>query len=173
MLPMARNHRGVKRTDWQDAFLDVLAKTGRQYEACDAAGVGKVTVWNERQRDEAFALRYTEALERYAEAVRAEVNRRAMGWVETTVDKDGNEITVHKHSDVLLIFEAKRVDPSYRDTFRHEHVGPDGGPIQIQAPPDAVERSTRAAQLLAQAGAIDGDAEEIDELPPASGNGRG
>jgi hypothetical protein len=37
-----------------------------------------------------------------------------------------------------------------------EHTGPDGGPVQIDAPPDATDRALRASQLLAKAGALNG-----------------
>lgn len=162
-----------KREDWQEAFLEAYARLGRVIAAADEIGVSRTTVWSERQRDEDFALRYTEAHERYVESVRAEILRRAMGWEEPVFDKDGNEVgTVSKHSDLLLIFEAKRIDPAYRDTYRVEHSGPDGGPIRVQAPPDAIERSRRAAALLSEAGGLpDVEGDVVDEDPPANGNG--
>jgi hypothetical protein len=163
------------RDDWQAAYLEVYARIGREREACERVGVGHSTVWRERQRNEDFALAFNAAHARYVESLRKEIHRRAVeGWDEPQFYQGEVVGHVRRFDTALLIFETKRHDPAYRDSYRVEHTGPDGGPIQVQAPPDATERSRRAAALLADAGGLpDVEGDVVDEDPPANGNGHG
>lgn len=120
----------VRRKDWQDAYIEVFATNGRHYETCRNIGVSHATVWRERQRNEEFALAYSEAERMFIERLQAELYRRAVVGVEREVRFQGDVVGHERQfSDALLIFELKKRDPSYRDTTRHEHSGPDGGPI--------------------------------------------
>jgi hypothetical protein len=171
--PNTDHHR--HRDDWQEAYLELFASNGRHYETCRTIGVSHATVWRERQRNEDFAVRYKQAEERFVEVLQRESFRRAVEGVERTVWFQGEAVGTEKvYSDRLLEMELRRRDPSYRDSYRVEHTGPDGGPIQVQAPPDAAERSRRAAALLADAGGLpDVEGDVVDEDPPANGNGNG
>jgi len=82
-----------------DAFLVALAKGATIAEACKTAGIGRRTVYDQRQRDEAFALRWADAIEEGTEALESEAQRRAM-----------------EGSDTLMIFLLKARRPEvYRE----------------------------------------------------------
>jgi hypothetical protein len=125
-----------KRREWKPAFLSAFADTGMVTAACEAAGVARRTVYAARHADEAFAAAWDEIEERSTEDLEQVAVRRA---------REG--------SDTLLIFLLKSRRPGvYRENVRMEHTGAGGGPVELQAPPDATERSTRAALLLQRAG---------------------
>lgn len=82
-----------------DAFIAALASGATVAEACAAAGIGRRTAYDHRRRDEAFALRWADAVEEGTEALEREAIRRAM-----------------EGSDTLLIFLLKARRPNvYRD----------------------------------------------------------
>jgi hypothetical protein len=98
---------GTPDRRWQARFLGALRDTGTVRYACQAAGVGRSTVYRERQRNERFALEWNDALEDGIDELEAEARRRA---------KTG--------SDALLQFLLKAHRPSvYRDSHRVEHSG--------------------------------------------------
>lgn len=98
---------GTPGRPWQARFLAELRDTGAVRYACQAAGVGRSTVYRERQRDEQFALEWSDALEDSCDELEAEARRRA---------RDG--------SDSLLMFLLKAHRPEvYRDAQRVEHSG--------------------------------------------------
>ncbi len=82
--------------------------------ACAAAGVGRRTVYDKRQRDPKFAQDWDEALEEACDVLEAAAWKRASGG----------------ESDQLLIFLLKAHRPQkFRD--RYELTGASGGPIRI------------------------------------------
>jgi hypothetical protein len=98
---------GTPAHRWQVRFLDALRDTGAVRYACEAAGVGRSTVYRERQRDETFAVAWSEALDDACDELEAEARRRA---------REG--------SDGLLMFLLKAHRPAlYRDAQRVEHSG--------------------------------------------------
>lgn len=107
--------------DVQAFFLEQLAATGRKYMAAAQAGTTCRTVDRHRKDDPEFAARYDEAMEAYKDHVRATVQRRALeGDLVPIVgrvgkDRDGIIAYTRKFSDTLLLAEAKRVDPEYRE----------------------------------------------------------
>jgi hypothetical protein len=135
--------------------------------ACRLVHVGRTTVYDARI-DEEFARAWDEIEAETTDAMEREAYRRGVLGVSEPVVSGGKLLgEVQKYSDTLLIFMLKARKPTvYRDNVKVEHTGPNGGPIQIQAPPDADVRSTRAAQLLAQAGALEGTTN-------SNGNGNG
>lgn len=57
------------RRDWRPAFLDALEEIGTVTGACEAAKVGRRTVYKERQRNEDFALAWADIEERVVEGL--------------------------------------------------------------------------------------------------------
>ena len=84
-------------------------------EACKAAGIGRRTAYDERQRDEQFALAWADVLEEATEELEQVAVRRA---------REG--------SDTLLIFLLKAHRPAkFRETIRQEHTGANGAPMSV------------------------------------------
>jgi hypothetical protein len=87
-----------------DDFLAALAQGATVAEACKTAGLGRRTAYDQRQRDEAFALRWADAIEEGTEALESEARRRAM-----------------EGSDTLMIFLLKARRPEvYRERMSVE-----------------------------------------------------
>lgn len=127
---MARRS-GPKRHDWRPHFLDALRDTGIVTDACRVAGVARSTAYEERQRNEEFALAWHDIEEETTERMEREARRRAAEGVEKPVFQGGQEVgRIREYSDTLLIFMLKARRPEvYRETTRHEHTGANGGPI--------------------------------------------
>jgi hypothetical protein len=139
--------KGRRRTDWQATFLEEVEKNVVIGLACKAAGVSESTFKRERGRNEKFALAYHDAHERGLDALEAILRLRATRGQpyrqETTrvkKDKKGDIIeTIVTETKGLLIdttaaiFLLKRYRPEFRESFRVENTGPDGGPIEIAA----------------------------------------
>ena len=106
-------------------------------EACKAAGIGRRTAYDERQRDEQFALAWADVLEEATEELEQVAVRRA---------REG--------SDTLLIFLLKARRPDvYRDNVKVAHsVGAQHEVVQM---PSDRERALEVARILWEAGAID------------------
>lgn len=102
------------RKDWKPTFLKCLRINGCVSHACLAAGVATRTVYEVRQRDEEFAVAWTDAVDHSTEALEAEGIRRAL---ET--------------SDLLLMFFLKARRPHvyrenaqiWRDELTEEYLG--------------------------------------------------
>jgi hypothetical protein len=134
--------RGVKRTAQilkkteaaKARLLEARRTADYLTEACKIAGVGLRTVYDWKESDEAFALAYDAAKEQadevYLEELRKEVKRRGLYGVEEPVIFGGKPrmvkdpvtgkmipLTVRRFSDNLLMFEVKRRDPAYRDSY--------------------------------------------------------
>lgn len=116
-----RTRRTPKR-DWRVAFLTHLADGGHVRASAKAAGVARSTVYDERERNPAFAAAWVDALEESTEQLEREAIRRAAEGVEEPVFYLGKKVaTVRKYSDTLLIFLLKGRRPTvYRDHMTHE-----------------------------------------------------
>lgn len=108
-------------TDRQSAhlkarFLLAFAESGNVSSAARTAGVGRSTVYVWQEHDERFLHAYREAEVQAVDALEGEARRRALGYDVKTFDAEGNEHTVTKYSDVLLIFLLKGARPEkYRE----------------------------------------------------------
>lgn len=93
--------------------------------ACRLMKVGRSTVYEERQRNEAFAVAWADVEERSTEVMEAEAFRRAVDGVETPMVSAGKLVTtVRTYSDGLLTFMLKGRRPEkYRDNVKVEHSG--------------------------------------------------
>lgn len=113
--PDVTRKRGRKR-NWQKAFLAAFAQIGIVAPAAAAAGVSRNAVRLATLRDPAFAAKYAEALETSTERLEGMAYARA--------------IRAESPSDLLMIFLLKARRPKvYRDNYRLEHTGPDGGSV--------------------------------------------
>lgn len=114
--------RGVP---WRSNFLKAFEKTGVVSYACKAAKVSRQTVYQERQRNEEFALAWADIELRTTEAMEREAIRRAAEGVDKPVFQGGKEVgTVREFSDTLLIFMLKARRPDvYRDRVDVNHSG--------------------------------------------------
>ena len=102
------------------AFLEALGSGESVTKACNAAGIGRRTVYDWRGDDEKFAAEWEDAVETGTDVLEDEAVKRA---------KDG--------SDTLLIFMLKARRPDkFKDRWQHEHTGKGGGPLRfvVEAP---------------------------------------
>ena len=109
----------------QGLFLDALAHTGSIGAACAESGVGvpNAEFWNAKDTY-GFKTRKAWALRTFMGKVEAEINRRAIEGVDHPVIYKGEISTTYKeYSDNLLMFRAKRLDPSYRDNYEVPNKG--------------------------------------------------
>ena len=79
---------------WQKAFLAALQNTGSVTQAAEAARISRVTAYELRKLDPAFATLWDQALETGADLLADEARRRAF-----------------LGSDVLLMFLMKGLQP--------------------------------------------------------------
>lgn len=137
------------------AFLAAYAKTGIISAAAKAADIERHTprVW--MKSDPEFRRAFKQARNHAADMLEAEALRRATRGVEKGVWHAGKRVGVEmEYSDTLLIFLLKAARPKkFRENQRIEHIGKNGGPIQIEAKA-STERymaSTAAMKALEQA----------------------
>jgi hypothetical protein len=84
----------MKHNRWQKAFLTALEQTGSVTQACEAAKISRVWVYECRKENKQFAEEWEHALESGADALVDEARRRAFAG-----------------SDTLLIFLLKGLQP--------------------------------------------------------------
>lgn len=151
------------RTDWYERFLTTLRTTPVVRTACLAAGVGRSTAYDARQRDEDFALAWAEAVQEGVETLEQIAWTRAregqpLKKTTTKTYKDAKgktqtEVTVteERHiSDTVLLRVLSRFKPEYRDSSRHEVGGPGGGPLKHEITADgALEKLYDELERLA------------------------
>ena len=121
-FPAKPNAAQVRCWANQELFLDALARTGSIGAACAESGVGvpNAEFWDSKDTY-GFKTRKAWALRTFMGKVEAEINCRAIEGVDHPVIYKGEITTSYReYSDNLLMFRAKRLDPSYRDNY----VGP-------------------------------------------------
>jgi hypothetical protein len=101
----------------QNNFLMRLKKTGNVRSSADKVGMSRSWVYKFKEQDEAFAEKWTDALEDYVATLEAEADRRAVKGNKKKVFYGGKEIgTTQDFSDTLLMFRLKALKPErYRD----------------------------------------------------------
>jgi hypothetical protein len=183
-LPMERRRRRPAVSARVRAEFLELLEAGWSIEwAASQLDVRKQRLYEARAEDEVFAAAWAEAYERgqalRLDVVRDEIRRRAVdGWDEPVYQRGELAGYIHRQSDLLLIFEAKRLDPAYRDNARLELTGAGGGPVELQAgytPTSIADVVSLAGELgvLEQLGytrtdEVEGEAVEVHELPEAT-----
>jgi hypothetical protein len=127
------------RKDWYETFLEALRVVPVVKYACQEAGIPRSTAYEARQRDEDFALAWTDAIEDGIDGLEEVAHQRARAGqpMKKTVTKtypDGSvetTVTDELHiNDSLLMFVLKRHRPEYRESFRVERTGPERGSIR-------------------------------------------
>lgn len=131
--------------------------------ACRELGVSRETVRREKERDEEFLERFNDAKMDAVELAEAELMRR--GTVGTPTTKTvrrigrGGEIleetvtTSTYLSTAGLIAFLRANHPAYKESWRLEHTGADGGPVQVQVERDRTpERLEALLEIAAELG---------------------
>ena len=99
-------------------FLNDLARNGNISNAAKRAGVVRRTHYDWLDNDPDYKQQYDDALADFKDGIEFEIHRRAM--------------KAKVRSDTMLIFEAKKWIPEYRDNYKVEHTGPSGGPMRME-----------------------------------------
>lgn len=158
----SRDEAGAGGRTWspsQTAFLAAFGVCGIVKVACEAAEVGRATVYVWR-KDADFAAAMDSAGEDATDLLEREALRRATEGTVRPVYYKGEECGgVREYSDTLtaLLLKARRPD-KYRENQKIEHSGPGGGAIPIDVR-DATERIMQCqeayeAALKAQAALV-------------------
>jgi hypothetical protein len=151
----------VQKRVRQRAFLDAYAETATVRSAADCSGVHYRTAQGWRQDSEQDEARHmvdwpagseprpfheclAEARQMACDLIEEEIQRRAFGYDRELVyqgRKTGQ--TIREHSDLILIFKAKRMIPEYRDnhTVQVNH----GGRVEIDSARDRLKEKLLAA----------------------------
>lgn len=137
----------IKRSR-QMVFLKALAEFGTLTQAAKVAKINPSTHRGWLDKDPWFREQFKDALQQYRDLVAEEIHNRAIhgvevpivGKVQTELGPEDRIIgTKTVKSDLLLMFHAKRVDPSYRD---------DHQPVQDDKPVESVSPLTRITITL-------------------------
>jgi hypothetical protein len=108
----ARSDTRGRAAVWDKAFLAALRRNGVITTACEAAGVGRTTVYDKRNADPVFAAAWDEALIEAADRIEAEVIRRAVDGYDAPVWYKGELVGVNREfSDQLAQFVLKGHKP--------------------------------------------------------------
>lgn len=118
--------KGIQRTR-QVKFLCAYAKCGNLTKACEVAGINKRTEHEWRNStDTWYRENFKDAVQAYRDLIEGEVHQRAIdgievpiiGKVQTPLGPE-DQIIGHKtvKSDLLLMFQAKRHIPEFKDNF--------------------------------------------------------
>lgn len=129
------NQGAVTRTgQWRKPFIVALRQSGNYTIAARMARVSRRTYLRERDRNPRFATACREALKTAYDLMEREAHRRAVTGVRKPVYQSGKRVGyIREYSDTLLMFMLKGARPSkYRDNYRVEHTGKNGGPIKTQ-----------------------------------------
>jgi hypothetical protein len=141
----------IRTPEKEIAFLAALSATCSVSKACDAAGVGRMTVYDWRKNDPDFAAAWDDAKKIGADVLEDEAVRRAHDGVNEPVFYQGVATgTIQRYSDTLLIFLLKGAKPDvYKDRVASEVSGPGGAPIGL----DAASIKAEIAEIMAEVGA--------------------
>jgi hypothetical protein len=123
-------------------FLAALASGLSVTGAAGISGVGRATVYNWRESDEAFRAAWDDAIEAGTDRLEDEAHRRAHDGVEEPVvtmgriarNDDGSMLVLRKYPDTLMCLLLKSRRPEkFRERVSTEVSGPDGGPVTLEA----------------------------------------
>lgn len=102
-------------------FLNALSVVRYKVKASRTIGVSYATIAKWLEADQEFAEAVAEEELFQAEELSEEIRRRAVDGIDKPVYFQGVLVDTNKaFSDILLIFEAKRRDPQYRDRAPQE-----------------------------------------------------
>jgi hypothetical protein len=155
----------------QSRFLEEYARLGTITHACRAAHIDPKRHYEWMERDPSYVERFEVAKQEAIDTLEREARRRAVEGVEEPVGWYKGEPGgyVKRYSDLLLIFLLKGARPErYRDNYRIEHTGADGGPIKMETVPIDVESLPPDARR----GILE-ILERVQSSLPSNGNGNG
>jgi hypothetical protein len=116
-------------------FLTALdVARGNVSDACEAASLGRQTVYEWRQVDESFRSEWDAVVDKHMDALENEIYRRAYEGVDKGVYYQGELVQTEKvYSDTLAMFILKGHRPEkYRENIKQEIGGIGGGPLKIE-----------------------------------------
>lgn len=119
-LPANPSSADLQRWARQERYLEALSRSGSTGAAAAEAGipVGTAQSWDFNDTH-SFKRRRAVALESFMGRVEAEINRRAIEGIDKPVIYQGRITGTYKeYSDNLLMFRAKKLDPSYKDNYQ-------------------------------------------------------
>jgi hypothetical protein len=125
---------------WGKGAVEAMRTVPSLARAAKACGVHRVTLHRRIQHSESFALAIDQARQEALDTLEETIVLRARTGqpIRKTVVKnlpDGTSETTtteEQHiSDTLAMFYLKRWRPEYRENYRIEHTGANGGPIRI------------------------------------------
>jgi hypothetical protein len=122
----ASGARARDSSQWdREQFLAALEYTGMVSEACAMVGISRQTAYVERQRNEEFAVAWSNVDERVIERLEQEAFRRAHHGVPRLIVSAGKKLgTEQQYSDGLLQFLLKAKRPEkYRERVDVAHSG--------------------------------------------------
>lgn len=125
MSQRTRNRTPQKAEEWKPAWLEAFSRLGMVMAACKDVGVGRTTVYEARQQDEAFAVAWADVEQATTERMEREAYRRAVEGVRKDIFYRDQVIGEERsYSDTLLIFMLKARRPDvYRENVKVEHSG--------------------------------------------------
>ena len=125
----------TKRTlERRGKFLAALNHAqGNVSDACEAAGIARVTAYEWRKDDESFRVEWDAIVDKHMDALESEIYRRAYEGTNKPVFYQGEQCgSVQEFSDTLAMFILKGHRPEkYRENIKQEIGGPNSGPIQV------------------------------------------
>jgi hypothetical protein len=106
-------------------FIETLAGCGNVTHAAQGAGRDRGRFYLERARDQKFAEAWDNAIEKYADKLEKEADRRAVEGTARPVFYKGYKCGyITEYSDTLLIFRLKALRPEkYRERFDSKVTG--------------------------------------------------
>jgi hypothetical protein len=100
------------------AFCTLLSIGMTVVDACEEVGLSQSSVYELRDRDEEFMAMMQEAYDDSTRLLEGECFRRAKGWEETIIQRDGSTRVMEKYDNLLLMFLLKARKPRmYRETM--------------------------------------------------------
>lgn len=120
-----RTRRAVPNA-WRRPFLAALSQNGNVTDACEIANVDRSTAYKQRNKDEAFAVQWDEAIDIAIDRLESEAHRRAALGTRKGIYYKGDLVATElEYSDQLMITLLKAHRPDkYKDRLGIEYSMP-------------------------------------------------
>lgn len=134
-----RSRAGKPTAEWKAAWLEAFAEHLTVTAACEAAEVGRSSVYQARKADPEFAASWDEVEAKITDTLEREAYRRATEGVEQPVFHQGRQVgTVLKFSDRMLEMLLRARKPEkYRDRISIEDEREAAARRELEAATDA------------------------------------
>jgi|GEM_PF-2291799 hypothetical protein len=135
-----------------DKYLEKLAETNNFTLAAASIAYSSMRMYQLRKSDPEFEAKCEAAQACFCEKLVAEVVRRAYHGVKKPIFYNGWQTGyIVEYSDTLLMFVTKRYDPAFRDNYKVELTGKDGGAIETKGTVLNVDYDPTDAESVARA----------------------